>query len=205
MRKIYIFKEDRKGFGENLKRLMGLHGLTIESLANELNYDVNTIKKWRSGSRVPSLEVLSQLSKLFDISIQELYLPNSLYSAPISEPLQQIINGRLTINDCGGDVADELVRYCDYLFQKMLFSFLTLSDKKTIESLFSYFEITPYGIDKLELKENNFESFSAKTKEYVNKQYGISFPYKADKNNSISLLREFDKWINYVGGRALCR
>ena len=207
MRKIYIFKEDRKGFGENLKSLMISHGFTIESLASELNYDVNTIKKWRNGSRIPSLDTLVSLAKIFDITVHELYLPNSIYNKPKSNELQQIIDGRIELTDCNALVQDELKGYCDYLFQKLLFSFITISDQQTLEKLFKNYQLTPYGVDKLgiDIQLFDIQIFCSKVKEYVNKQYGISFPYKVDEKSSVDLLKEFDKWISFSGGKALCK
>ena len=202
MRKIYIFNEDRKGFGQNLKLLMKKNGYTVEKLADELGYDINTVKKWRSGSRVPSLETLLKIASLFGVSVQRLYLPNSIFEKPISDCLSQIIDGRVSLSECDNRAIDELHHYCDYLFQKMLFSYLTINDKKTMTNLFVYYDLTKYGLDKLELSDcyYDFETFLLKTKEYVIKQYGVSFPYKVDSNKSAALLKEFDKWITFKGG-----
>lgn len=202
MRKIYIFNEDRKGFGQNLKLLMNKNGYTVEKLSDELGYDINTVKKWRSGSRVPSLETLSKIASLFNTSVQQLYLPNSFYKKPLSNELMQIIDGRILLSASHNDVEVELRGYCDYLFQKLLFSYLTINDKKTMIRLFSYYELTKYGSDKLGLinYSSDFETFSLKAKEYIVKQYGVSFPYKVDSVQSSSLLKEFDKWIVFKGG-----
>ena len=83
MHKIYRFNEDRKGFGKKLKELMIANGYTVESLSYSLDEgvltSVNTIKKWRSGERIPDIDTIHKLAKKFNVTMQELYMPNSFY------------------------------------------------------------------------------------------------------------------------------
>ena len=55
MHDIYCFREDKKAFGRNLKSLMEAKKMTVEKLADKVGYGVNTINKWRSGERIPSI------------------------------------------------------------------------------------------------------------------------------------------------------
>lgn len=204
MHEIYIFNENRKVFGCSLKLFMKENGYTVERLADELGYEINTIKKWRSGDRVPSLETLSKIASLFNISVQRLYLPKSIYEKPLSDELKQIIEGKATLSEKHSKTESELREYCDYLFQKMLFSYLTPSEKKALTRLFVYYELKESCLNKLELTKGSvdFETFALKAKEYVAKQYGVSFPYKNDIKKSDKLRTEFKNCIEFKGGHS---
>lgn len=59
-------------FNENLIRLRKKIGLSQEELGNELNVARQTVSKWELGETTPEMGNLIELSKLFDISIDEL-------------------------------------------------------------------------------------------------------------------------------------
>ena len=206
MRKIYIFNEDKEGFSSKLKELMTKNGYTVNSLADKIGYDINTIKKWRAGKRTPNLDIIAKLSKLFGTTMQELYLPNSLYQKQISDSLLNVIDKKNQSDNLDKTTMQELTGYSDYLFQKMLFSFVDLDEQQKLESMFRFYKVTPYGREKMGLgdSESSFPDVYIKTREYINKQYGLSFPYKNNETSRISLLKEFSKWISLnVGGACL--
>lgn len=59
-------------FNENLIRLRKKIGLSQEELGNELNVARQTVSKWELGETTPEMNKLIELSKLFDVSIDEL-------------------------------------------------------------------------------------------------------------------------------------
>lgn len=59
-------------FNEKLLTLRKQKGWSQEELGNELNVSRQTISKWEMGMTTPELENLIMLSKIFDISIDEL-------------------------------------------------------------------------------------------------------------------------------------
>lgn len=59
-------------FNEKLLDLRKQKGWSQEELGNELNVSRQTISKWEMGMTTPELENLIMLSKIFDISIDEL-------------------------------------------------------------------------------------------------------------------------------------
>lgn len=197
MHKRYIFNEDREGFGDNLKKLMAVKGYTLQDLSEKISYDESTIKKWRSGSRIPSLETLKELAQIFDISIHELYLPNSIYAERMSDELIQVSSGRRLDITASKKLFLEVNEYFNYLFQKTLLSFLSPQEKKHMKNLFEYFEIAPEGIRSLELENDNkdFETFYYNARAYVCKRYGKCFPYKVTKEISEELFNEAVKWV----------
>lgn len=59
-------------FNEKLKMLRKENNLTQEELAEKLNVSRQAITKWESGEGTPDIENLKQISRLFDITIDEL-------------------------------------------------------------------------------------------------------------------------------------
>ena len=53
---------------EHRKRL----GLSQEELADKLYVTRQALSKWENGTSVPSIDTLSQISKLFSVSVDEL-------------------------------------------------------------------------------------------------------------------------------------
>ncbi|MDF2888216.1 MAG: transcriptional regulator, family [Lacrimispora sp.] len=58
--------------GEKIKLLRTEKGITQEALAENLNVSRSAIAKWETNSGVPELSNLIMISKLFDISVDEL-------------------------------------------------------------------------------------------------------------------------------------
>ncbi len=59
-------------FSENLMRLRRERGLSQEELGNQLGVSRQTVSKWELGQTTPEMAKLIELSRLFDISIDEL-------------------------------------------------------------------------------------------------------------------------------------
>ena len=200
MHKIYRFNEDREGFGNKLKELMVANGYTIESLSSDLDENVltsiNTIKKWRSGERIPDIDTIHKLAKKFNVSMQELYMPNSVYDNPLSEEMSELLGRRITIKQLTQNGIEELKMYSEFLFQKLLFSFLSFKERGHLNGIYYCYELTPYGKDKLGIEDDlSFVNFYQKVKEYIKREYGESLPYKIDYKQSKSIYKDFGKMI----------
>ena len=59
-------------FYENLNRLRKEKGWSQEELGNRLNVSRQTVSKWELGSTTPELNKLMELSRIFQVSIDEL-------------------------------------------------------------------------------------------------------------------------------------
>lgn len=55
-------------FAEQLKAARKAHGYTQQSLADALNVSKGAIAMWETGKREPSLEKLSEISDLLEVS-----------------------------------------------------------------------------------------------------------------------------------------
>lgn len=59
-------------FGSLLKELRKEHGLTQEQLAEKLGVTNRTISRWETGTNVPDLDILIDLSEFYQIDVKEL-------------------------------------------------------------------------------------------------------------------------------------
>lgn len=59
-------------FKEKLYELRRLKGISQEEIGEKINVSRQTISKWENGQTTPELEKLIELSKIFDIHIDEL-------------------------------------------------------------------------------------------------------------------------------------
>lgn len=59
-----------------LQLLRKKHGFTQEDLAKQLHISRQAISKWETGNTIPNLEILLKLSKLYDVSINDILEPN---------------------------------------------------------------------------------------------------------------------------------
>ena len=199
MHKLYRFNEDRKGFGQKLKELMIQNGYTVEGLAADFDYiiGVETIKKWRNGSRIPDISMLKMLSKKFGVTMHQLYMPNSIYEEGINDETNSILNKRMKVNDLSLSGSENVQKYGEYLFQKLLFSFLSFKEKGDLKILFNCYKVTKYGKEKLKLTTNDFESFYISIKAYIQREFGKSLPYTIDEKQSKVIYSDFEKMIEY--------
>jgi transcriptional regulator with XRE-family HTH domain len=60
-------EEPLSRFADNVSRLAGMHGLSLEQLARLLGLTAQTISLWRSGKRRPSGDALLAVGDLFGI------------------------------------------------------------------------------------------------------------------------------------------
>lgn len=59
-------------FAKYLKKLRQDNNLSQEDIAEKLNTSVKTVSHWETGCSEPSLTQLEKLSKIFDVTIDEL-------------------------------------------------------------------------------------------------------------------------------------
>lgn len=79
--------------GNFLADLRNEKGLTQEQLAEMINVNYKTISKWECGNSTPSLETLTELSKIFEVSLYELSNCERINNPFISkENIKKVIN-----------------------------------------------------------------------------------------------------------------
>ena len=67
-----------ENIAENITKLRKRAGITQSDLADKLNYSDKAISKWERGENVPSIEMLYEIAKIFDVNIE--FLISVVYS-----------------------------------------------------------------------------------------------------------------------------
>lgn len=63
---------DQKKIGSFLKELRKTKNITQEQLAEQLNVSGRTVSRWETGTNMPDISLLVEISELFDVSISEI-------------------------------------------------------------------------------------------------------------------------------------
>ena len=63
---------EQKKIGLFLKKLRNENNLTQEILAEKLNVSSRTVSRWETGSNMPDISMLVELSEFYQISIPEI-------------------------------------------------------------------------------------------------------------------------------------
>ncbi|MDN4526739.1 helix-turn-helix domain-containing protein [Fictibacillus fluitans] len=58
-----------KGIGQRMKTLRLEHGVTLQELGKEIQFNYSNLSKIERGSRMPSVELLSKLSQFYNVEI----------------------------------------------------------------------------------------------------------------------------------------
>jgi transcriptional regulator with XRE-family HTH domain len=73
-------------FGDNLRRVCGVHDLSGQDLAHVLDVSPQTVSHWMQGRRVPTLDLSMAIQELFDLPIV------TMLSSPFDQLLPQLGN-----------------------------------------------------------------------------------------------------------------
>lgn len=80
-------------FGKRLKNLRENAGFTQEQLGKKLNVVKSNISMYENGTRIPNADILEQLSKIFDVSIDYLLGKTDVkkYESPYDDELEKVL------------------------------------------------------------------------------------------------------------------
>ena len=70
---IFVYFLSMQVFGERLKELRNLKGITQKQLAQLMNVSGNTIHSWERDKQEPSMSSLLFLSEYFEVSLDYLF------------------------------------------------------------------------------------------------------------------------------------
>ena len=103
------------------------HSYTQDDLAKKLNISRQAVSKWETGTAIPDLEVLLKISKLYDITINDLLEPkiqpqkitdfeqiSTISEKELKEVLEQFDTNSLVIALMGA--SPEINSFCERLF-----------------------------------------------------------------------------------------
>ena len=80
---------------ENIKRMRKSKGLSQEELAIKLNVVRQTVSKWENGNYMPPVEMLEELSNMYNMTINELLSGRKLTTEDIKKWQKRILKKHL--------------------------------------------------------------------------------------------------------------
>jgi len=122
---------DQRKIGSFLKELRKEKGLTQEQLAEKMSVSGRTVSRWETGSNMPDLDILIELSDLYDVDIREL-LDGERKSEKMDQELKETIE---KVADYSNEMKKRFAKFIHRffiagVFVGLLHLFLTMSEGK---------------------------------------------------------------------------
>ena len=89
-------KMDQCMIGEFLKELRKDKNITQEQLAEKMNVSRRTVSRWETGSNMPDLDILVELSDFYNVDLRDIF------------------NGKRRENNMDREIKDTLLQAADY-------------------------------------------------------------------------------------------
>ena len=64
---------DQEKFGKFLKEIRKKHHLTQKQLADKYHVTYQAVSKWENGKNLPDLSLMKEMSKDFNVSLEEMF------------------------------------------------------------------------------------------------------------------------------------
>ncbi|MBQ6367589.1 MAG: helix-turn-helix domain-containing protein [Erysipelotrichaceae bacterium] len=106
--------------GKFLQELRREKGLTQEQLAEKTGVARRTVSRWETGSNMPDMDILIELSDLYSVDLREI-LSGERKSEQMNEELKETV---LQVADYSNEEKSRLVRRMHWLFIAGLFGFI---------------------------------------------------------------------------------
>lgn len=107
--------------GKFLQLLRKETGFTQEELAEKLNVSRRTVSRWETGTTMPDLDILMELSDLYEVDLREI-LSGERKSERMNEELKETV---LQVADYSNEEKTRLLRRMHWLFVAGLIGFAT--------------------------------------------------------------------------------
>lgn len=107
--------------GRLLQELRKEKGITQEELAEKVGVARRTVSRWETGNNMPDLDILIELSDLYDVELREI-LNGERKSEKMNEELKETV---LQIADYSNEEKTRLLQRMHWLFIAGLLGFIT--------------------------------------------------------------------------------
>jgi len=122
--------------GKFLQMLRKENGLTQEQLAERMGVSRRTVSRWETGSNMPDMDILMELSDLYTVDLREI-LNGERKSEHMNEELKETV---LQVADYSNEEKVRLLRRMHWLFIAGLIGFITF----LVITLFGLENTKPY-------------------------------------------------------------
>ena len=90
--------EGKMNIGENIYKLRTEKNMSQTDLANELDVSRQSVSKWENNSAVPDLERIVNMSRIFEVTLDELVFGESAEKPTVPENSPEIQMSQVTLN-----------------------------------------------------------------------------------------------------------
>ena len=130
--------------GKYLQKLRKEKNLTQEQLAEKMNVSRRTVSRWETGSNMPDLDILLELSDFYEVDLREI-LRGERKSERMNEELKETV---LQVADYSSEEKTRLLRRMHWLFIAGLAGILAfiIIDLLGLDTTSPYKEIGSFGL-----------------------------------------------------------
>ena len=185
-------------FSDNLIKLRKAKGWSQEDLADKLGVSRQAISKWEVGTSKPDIDNVIKLSKLFEISIDELVNNEIVRTEAISINVKKKDNKQKILIWLRRVMAVLVVIYVVYVIYKFVMLFrITQAELKYKELNNYHYVITKYDDKGLRRKEESW------FKDGISKTINIKYDNGEQDQNTICI--DYNARQGYIEGKNLNR
>ena len=115
-------KMDQQKIGAFLKDLRKERNITQEQLADKMMVSRRTVSRWETGSNMPDLDILIDISEFYDVDLKEI-LNGERKSEPMDKEMKETV---MKVAEYSNDEKERMLKRFNIMFIA-LFVFLTLA------------------------------------------------------------------------------
>ena len=101
---------DQKKTGSFLRELRKEHGITQEQFAEKLGVSARTISRWETGSNMPDLDLLMEISDLYEVDLREMLNGERKSEVTMDKEMEETVLQVAEYSNAGQERATKVVR-----------------------------------------------------------------------------------------------
>ena len=101
---------DLQKIGTFLKELRKEKGFTQEQLAESLNVSRRTVSRWETGSNMPDLDLLMEISDLYEVDLREMLKKKKKSEVTMDKEMEETVLQVAEYSNAGQERATKVVR-----------------------------------------------------------------------------------------------
>lgn len=125
---------DQRKIGNFLKELRKEKGLTQEELAEMMNVSNRSISRWETGSNMPDLDILIELSDYYEVDLREV-LDGERKSEKMNKDMEETILKVADYTNTEAERNNKRVRLCNAIGMFLLLVYVLVKDTQLYNDL----------------------------------------------------------------------
>ena len=118
---------DQVKIGQFLKELRKEKGITQEQLAEQFRVSNRTVSRWETGSNLPDLDILIEISDYYEVELREL-LNGERKSGNMDQEMKETVLKAVDYTSAESEKCNERVRLCNAVAMLLLVFYMITKD-----------------------------------------------------------------------------